>query len=68
MKVTSMTTMALQARREERRMIAAGYERVGETGGKLWELHRGARWQAVITDVMVAADGKSLWVKIGKPG
>lgn len=63
MKVTDFTRTALAVRREEKRMKAAGYERVAENGGKLWELHRGYRWRHVITDVKIAADGKTLWIK-----
>lgn len=64
MRVTDTTRRRLAYRREERAMIRAGWERVGEGGGKLWELHRGCRWRERITDVRIAIDGKSLWVRI----
>lgn len=46
-----------------RDLIREGYEEVGESGGKLWELHRGCRWDHVITDVVIAPNGKSLFIK-----
>lgn len=63
MKVTSLTTAALECRREDRDLPKDGWERVSEGGGLLWELHRGRRWNHRITDVRVAVDGKSLWIK-----
>ena len=67
MKVTDITRTALKVRREAKRMQADGWERVGEGGGKLWELHRGGRWREIITEVKIAADGKSLWIRTGEP-
>lgn len=67
MKVTKLTRSALTVRREARDMKTNGWESVGEGGGKLWELHRGGRWREVITDVKIAADGKSLWIKTAEP-
>jgi hypothetical protein len=43
--------------------LAAGYEQITENGGRLWELHRGYRTDHVITDVVIAASGKTLFVK-----
>ena len=63
MKVSELTKSALACRRDARDMEADGWERVGEGGGKLWELHRGGRVGHHIVDVRIAADGKSLWVK-----
>lgn len=67
MKVTELTKLTLRTRRENRAMKTAGYERVDDRGGKLWELHRGGRWREVIKDVVIAVDGKSLWVRVGEP-
>ena len=64
MKVTALTRKALMARRERRAFLAAGYEEVGEDGGKLWELYRGSRIDHRIVASHVAYDGKSLFVKI----
>lgn len=63
MKVTDFTRRALAVRRDRRDMIAAGWEFVGEGGGKLWELYRGYRYTHRISDVRIAADGKALWIK-----
>jgi hypothetical protein len=63
MKFTEFTKGRLACERDEREMTAAGYERVGEGGGALWELYRGARVGHVITDVKIAKDGISLWIK-----
>lgn len=63
MKVTPFTRSALKVRRENRDRIRAGWERVGEQGGKLWELHRGHRLNHRIIAVDIAADEKSLWIK-----
>jgi len=63
MKVSDITRSALAHRREQRDLSKNGWERVGEEGGRLWELHRGWRWNHHITDVRVSVDGKSLWIK-----
>lgn len=63
MKVTAATKRALADRRDDRDKLASGWERVGERGGKLWELYRGYRIGYKITDVRIAADGRSLWIK-----
>lgn len=63
MRMTAWTKGAFACRRDEREMLAAGYERVGEGGGKLWQLYRGCRIGHVITDVKIAKDGMSLWIK-----
>ncbi|EON13443.1 hypothetical protein [Pandoraea sp. SD6-2] len=62
--VTDYTRHLLAYRKEERDMLRAGWESVGEGGGRLWELKRGWRWGHRITDVRIAVDCKSLWVKI----
>jgi hypothetical protein len=49
---------------EERFLLSNGWERVGETGGRLWELYRGGRSDCIITDVKIAYDGLSLIVKV----
>jgi hypothetical protein len=66
MKLTETTKRALACRREERDLMADGWEFVGEGGGKLWELQRGGRWNEVIKEVRISVDGKGLWVKTGK--
>jgi len=53
----------IRARRDRRDMLRAGWEFVGESGGKLWELYRGGRVGQVITDVRIAADGLGVWIK-----
>lgn len=64
MKVTQFTRRALLVRRERREMTGAGWEFVGEGGGRLWELNRGARQDQRIVDVQIAACGKGVWVMI----
>lgn len=49
---------------EERYLLANGWEPVGETGGRLWELYRGGRSDCIITDVKIAYDGLSLIVRV----
>lgn len=66
MKVTGFTRMAMLNRRFTRNMVNAGWEAVGENGGKLWELYRGYRTDHRIVGVVIAPDGKSLWVRIEK--
>lgn len=63
MKLSPLTRQALRGRREVRDLTREGWEQVGEGGGNLWELHRGCRHDHVITDVRIACDGKSLWIK-----
>jgi hypothetical protein len=63
MKVTELAKHVLRVRRDNRDMIADGWEHIGEFGGKLWELYRGERVGHAITDVRIAADGISLWIK-----
>lgn len=66
MLVTDFTRDAMKARHgqaEKARLIAEGWEEVGEGGGRLWELHRGWRHDHVITSVTIAPDGKSLLIK-----
>ena len=67
MKVTNFTRHALHERRERRKLLAAGYEEVGEGGGKLWELERGWRYGYRIVDVKIAPEGRSLFVLIEPP-
>lgn len=60
----SATSKAIRrVRTDNRDMVKAGWEKVGEGGGKLWELNRGSRIGHRITDVRIAADGVSLWIK-----
>lgn len=66
MLVNEFTRNALAYRKEEREMKRNGFERVGEGGGKLWELQRGGRYNHRITDVRISVDGKSLWIKTAK--
>ena len=64
MRVTEMTRSILKARRESRDMRRDGWERVDESGGRLWELNRGSRIGQRIQQVRIAYDGVSLWVKV----
>jgi hypothetical protein len=52
-----------RVRTDNRNMAKQGWEKVGEDGGNLWELNRGSRIGHRITDVRIAADGVSLWIK-----
>ncbi|GLR46062.1 hypothetical protein GCM10007880_65800 [Mesorhizobium amorphae] len=63
MQVTEFTRRALAYRKQRRDLIAKGYEEIDESGGKLWELHRGARVGHRIVDAVIAADGRSVYVK-----
>lgn len=64
MRFTATTRQNLAKRRQARDLLAKGYEEVGEGGGRLWELYRGYRTNHRIVDAVVAADGKSVFVKI----
>jgi hypothetical protein len=64
MKVTDLTRSRLLERRTRRTLLAHGFEEVGEGGGRLWELYRGARIGFKITDVRIAPEGRSVFVKI----
>ena len=66
MKVTPLNKHALACRSEQRRMLAAGWERIGEGGGELWQLYRGGRVGHVITEVRIAHDGISLWIRTSR--
>lgn len=50
-------------RTEHRDLPKQGWEHVGERGGKLWEFYRGCRIGHHVTDVRIAADGISFWIK-----
>lgn len=67
MKVTGLTKRALAVRRELRDLPKAGWERVGEGGGRLWELVRGSRIGYQITETRISADGVSVWVRVVDP-
>lgn len=54
----------LAMRRETRAMDKAGWEYLGEGGGRIWELTRGWRWDHHIVAAKVALDGKGVWVKV----
>ena len=66
MLVTTRTRRQLIVRRIRRDLAERGYERVGEGGGKLWEMYRGGRQGHRITAVEVDPDGMSVWVRIEK--
>jgi hypothetical protein len=73
MKVTDFTRRALAVRRRGRALQAEksslpqdGWELVDDRGGQLWTLNRGVRKGQSIQAVRIAADGQSLWVKIGE--
>jgi len=53
-----------QRRRVVTHLVSDGYEEIGEGGGRLWEIYRGARVGQRITDAVVAPDGMSVYVKI----
>jgi len=64
MTVTEMTRRALHYRKTVKRWRMEGFEEVDEGGGMLWELHRGRRYDHIITAARIAPDGKSVFVKI----
>jgi len=63
MRLTDRSREILQYRKAVRDLLKVGYEEVGESGGKLWELHRGGRRHHEITDVVIGPDRKSLFIK-----
>lgn len=63
MKLTQFTKDALTARRASRDMTKRGYQRIEGP----WEIIRGGRWREVISDVVVDAGGKHVWVKTAAP-
>lgn len=64
MKVTESTKRVLNYRRTVKKWQAEGFEDLGESGGRLWEIYRGARAGQKITEARVAPDGMSVFVKI----
>lgn len=65
--VTANTRETLRCRRVRRQLARDGWQEVTERGGMLWKLHRGLGWtDHVISDVMIAPEGKTLFVKISK--
>lgn len=64
MKVTDRTRRVLYYRRITKRWVADGFEDLGERGGRLWEIYRGARQGQHIAEARVAPDGMSVYVKI----
>lgn len=63
MKVTKFTLSALAWRRQRRDLLKEGYEFLGEGGGKIWQLNRGARWDHQIVDAIISECGKGVYVK-----
>lgn len=61
--MTDLESRVIADRQARRELELAGYEEVGESGGKLWELTRGSRFRHRIVDVKIDAGGKSLWIK-----
>jgi hypothetical protein len=66
MLVTDRTKEYLRCRRIRRKLLAEGFEEVSEGGGNLWELHRGYRTDRILTDAVIAPEGKSVFVKTRK--
>jgi hypothetical protein len=62
-KFNSTTRSALAFRRDVRDMTAAGFEKVGEGGGRLWELNRGGRFMHRIVECKISVCGKAVWVR-----
>jgi hypothetical protein len=60
MKVTDQTRELLAFKRQERKLLAAGY-RMHETD---WEIHRGMRYNERIVDVQISTDGKFVYTKL----
>jgi hypothetical protein len=63
-KVTDRTRTVLRCARIRRKLKAEGWEEIDDRGGPLWELYRGGRIGHVITEVMIAPEGRSLFVKV----
>ena len=64
--VTKNTIAALSHRRWVRAMKRAGFEEVGEGGGRLWELNRGSRYSHRIVGCVISPTGESVWVMVGE--
>jgi hypothetical protein len=65
--MTDRTSEALRCSRIRRKLLADGFEEIGEGGGNLWQLHRGFESDHVITAVAIAPEGGSVFIKtIGK--
>lgn len=63
MKMTDWASEAVRCRRIRRKLKVDGYWEVDERGGFLWKLHRGGWFWHRITDVVIAPEGKTLFVK-----
>ena len=66
MKVTDRTRKVLYYRRTVRQWKAEGFEEIGECGGNLWEIYRGARCGQTIREARIAPDGMSVFVRIAE--
>lgn len=63
MMVTPLTKEILRCRRERRRLASDGWQEVNENGGILWQLNRGTRLGHVITDVQIAPERRTIFIK-----
>jgi hypothetical protein len=59
-KITQRTRDVLAYRKQQRELLALGWDHVPDP---VWEIDRGGRWDEIIVDVKIATDGKSLYVK-----
>jgi hypothetical protein len=64
MLVTDLTKDTLRRQRFVSDMERRGFERVGENGGRLWELYRGRRLGQKIVACEIDPDGLAVWVKV----
>jgi hypothetical protein len=51
---------------EIRDLLLRGFEEVTEQGGRLWELHRGCRFDCIILESKITSDGRRLFIRVGK--
>ncbi len=68
MKFTARTKEALRCGRIRRDLLARGFEEVTDSGGKMWEMDRGARMHHRIVDVVIAPECKTIFIRTEPKG
>lgn len=69
MKVNATARRILAIKRQRRDLVRLGYEEISCASGvgQLWELDRGGRIGWTLTDPIIGADGRSIYVKAVPP-
>jgi hypothetical protein len=66
MLLNDRTRKWLAVRRARQSFKERGFEEIGESGGRMWELHRGGRQDCRITACEIDPLKKTVWVRVEK--